>query len=290
MTKKKTIPWLLLTPCLLVMIALVLYPVIRTFVFSLFNYKLTEPDNINFIGFSNYMKVINSPDFHLALSNSIYVLIVCLIISLIASITVGMLLNRESVISPILTAIAIIPWALPPLVNGIIWKFIFHPGNGLANRILLATGIINNPISWTSDKYLLLFVIAIVLSWRVVPFCSILILANLQNIPKELYEAARVDGSSKLQEFQKITLPMLMPSMSIVLIQITMAAINVFDEIVAIAGYKLDSQTLLIYNYLNTFSFLDFGYGSAISYTIMLISGIFGYFYIKTMSREAKKE
>lgn len=284
MSKKKIKPWILLLPCLIIMVSLVLIPVIRTFFFSLQNYTLTSPETTKFIFLDNYLKLLKNHDFWYAFQNSMIILVFVVVFSMISSISVGLLLNRNSRFSGILTAIAILPWALPPIVNGIIWKFIFYPGNGFANKLLMVMGLIDKPIAWTNSRMLVLFVVSVVVSWRVVPFCAIIVLANLQNIPGELYEAAKVDGSSKLQELTKITLPMLIPSFSIILIQITMAAINVFDEIVAIAGYKFESQTLLIYNYLNTFSFLDFGYGSAISYSIMIISGIIGYFYIKTMS------
>ncbi len=284
MSKKKIKPWILLLPCLIIMVSLVLIPVIRTFFFSLQNYTLTSPETTKFIFLDNYLKLLKNHDFWYAFQNSMIILVFVVVFSMISSISAGLLLNRNSRFSGILTAIAILPWALPPIVNGIIWKFIFYPGNGFANKLLMVMGLIDKPIAWTNSRMLVLFVVSVVVSWRVVPFCAIIVLANLQNIPGELYEAAKVDGSSKLQELTKITLPMLIPSFSIILIQITMAAINVFDEIVAIAGYKFESQTLLIYNYLNTFSFLDFGYGSAISYSIMIISGIIGYFYIKTMS------
>ncbi len=287
MIKGKKIPWFLLIPALTILILLVVIPIVRTFMFSLYNYKLTAPNDISFIGLGNYIKVLKSKDFYYALQNSIMILGFTIIFALTSSMIVGLLLNKRSILSPILTAIAIIPWALPPLVNGIIWRFIFHPGYGLMNKLLISTKIIDAPISWTTNRISILFIVSVVVAWRVVPFCAIIILANLQSIPRNLYEAAKIDGSSKLLEFFHITLPLLIPSMSIILIQITMAAINVFDEVVALIGYRFEGQTVLIYNYLNTFSFLDFGFGSAITYTIMIISGIIGYFYIKTMSSEA---
>ncbi len=281
--KKSKTGYLLLLPCLFIIITTVVYPVIRTFVFSLQNYNLTEPYNTKFIGFKNYAKVLKSPEFYTALKNSLVILILTVIIAFVCSIIVGLILNKKMKISPILTAIAIIPWALPPLVNGIIWKFIFYPGYGLMNKILINLHIVDKPVQWTIDLKTTLFVVSVVVAWRVIPFCAILILSSLKNIPKELYEAAVVDGSTRWQQFKEITFPMLIPSMAIVLIQITMAAINVFDEIVTITGYKLEASTLLIYNYMNTFSYLDFGFGSSITYIIMILSGIIGYFYIRNI-------
>ena len=279
--KKSKKGYLLLLPALFIIITTVVYPVIRTFFFSLQNYNLTEPYNIKWIGLKNYEKVLKSPDFYAALKNSLIILLLTVIIAFVCSVIVGLILNEKLRLSPILTAIAIIPWALPPLVNGIIWKFIFYPGYGLMNKIFINLHLIEKPVLWTVNLKTTLFVVSVVVAWRVVPFCAILILSTLKNIPDDLYEAALVDGASKAQQFREITLPMLLPSMAIVLIQITMAAINVFDEVVTITGYKLEAATLLIYNYMHTFSYLNFGYGSAITYIIMILSGIIGYFYIK---------
>lgn len=258
--------------------------------FSLYKYKLTEPGELNFINIANYIKVLTSKDFFSALKNSAIMLIITLFVSLFSSMAIGLMLNKNSKISPLLTGVAILPWALPPIVNGIIWTFIFNSGYGLLNKLLIGLKIVDSPISWTTGRLSLLIVVSIVVAWRVVPFCAIIILSNLKTIPKELYEAAKVDGSTSIQSFFYITLPLLIPSLSIVLVQITMASINTFDEIVAISGYRFESQNLILYNYFNTFSYLDFGYGSAITYVIMIFSGILGFYYIKNMTLDLKGE
>ncbi|SHE97421.1 carbohydrate ABC transporter permease [Clostridium fallax] len=286
MNKKNLTSWILLIPVSVIMLFLVVYPIFKTFLFSLDRFNLTEPGNIKFIGLKNYIKVFKSGDFYYSLINSLIIIAFVIILGFTCSLLVGLLLNKKSRLSPVLTAIAIIPWALPPVVNGIIWKFIFYPGYGLANKILINSGLINEPITWTTNRYILMIVISIVVAWRVIPFCAIVVLANLQTIPSELYEAAKVDGATKVKEFFEITLPLILPSLTLILINLTISAINVFDEIVALNGYAFEGQTLLIYNYMNTFSFMNFGLGSAITYIIMILSGIIGYFYIRTMSKD----
>ena len=276
----------LLLPSILILLVTVILPVMLTFRYSLKNYNLTEPYNEKFIWFENYIKVLKDPHFHNALYNSIIILILVMIIGLSFSIIIGIVLNRKSRITPFLTALVIIPWAMPPIVNGIMWKFIFFPGYGFMNKVLMNLKIIDSPVSWTENRYLFLIVISIVVSWRIIPFSSLVILANLQNIPKSYYDTMYVFGANKLQAFYFVTLPLLLPSIGVVLINLTTTALNIFDEVIAISGYRFEIQTLLVYNYLNTFNFLDFGYGSAISYIIMLISGIFGYFYVKSMAYE----
>lgn len=284
--RKDTKGTLLLLPCLLLLLISVILPVVLTFRYSLKYYNLTEPQNEKFIWFENYVKIFKDPHFYNALYNSVIILIMVMIIGLVFSIITGLVLNVKSKINPVLTALVIIPWAMPPIVNGIMWKFIFFPGYGFMNKILMNLHLIKSPISWTDNRYLFLLVISIVVSWRIIPFSSLVILANLQNIPESYYDAVKVFGGNKFQEFYYVTLPMLLPSIGVVLINLTTTALSIFDEVIAISGYQFEIQTLLVYNYSTTFNFLDFGYGSAISYVVMILSGIFGYFYVRNMAYE----
>lgn len=284
--KRDTKGTLLLLPCLLLLLISVILPVVLTFRYSLKYYNLTEPQNEKFIWFENYIKIFKDPHFYNALYNSVLILVMVMIIGLVFSVITGLVLNVKSKINPVLTALVIIPWAMPPIVNGIMWKFIFFPGYGFMNKILMNLHLIKNPISWTDNRYLFLLVISIVVSWRIIPFSSLVILANLQNIPESYYDAVKVFGGNKFQEFYYVTLPMLLPSIGVVLINLTTTALSIFDEVIAISGYQFEIQTLLVYNYSTTFNFLDFGYGSAISYVVMILSGIFGYFYVRNMAYE----
>ena len=284
--RKDTKGTLLLLPCLLLLLISVILPVVLTFRYSLKYYNLTEPQNEKFIWFENYVKIFKDPHFYNALYNSVIILIMVMIIGLVFSIITGLVLNVKSKINPVLTALVIIPWAMPPIVNGIMWKFIFFPGYGFMNKILMNLHLIKSPISWTDNRYLFLLVISIVVSWRIIPFSSLVILANLQNIPESYYDTVKVFGGNKFQEFYYVTLPMLLPSIGVVLINLTTTALSIFDEVIAISGYQFEIQTLLVYNYSTTFNFLDFGYGSAISYVLIILSGIFGYFYVRNMAYE----
>lgn len=284
--KRDTKGMLLLLPCLILLLISVILPVVLTFRYSLKYYNLTEPQNEKFIWFENYIKIFKDPHFYNALYNSVLILVMVMIIGLVFSVITGLVLNVKSKINPVLTALVIIPWAMPPIVNGIMWKFIFFPGYGFMNKILMNLHLIKNPISWTDNRYLFLLVISIVVSWRIIPFSSLVILANLQNIPESYYDTVKVFGGNKFQEFYYVTLPMLLPSIGVVLINLTTTALSIFDEVIAISGYQFEIQTLLVYNYSTTFNFLDFGYGSAISYVVMILSGIFGYFYVRNMAYE----
>lgn len=280
---KSNLKYYLIAPTVIIIASLVLYPIFRTFIFSLNEFNLIYLDETKFIGFDNYIKIFKDVEFYNALKNTIFIVGLVVIISMISSLVVAMLLNAKNRLSGFLTAVAIIPWALPPILNGIIWRFIFYSGYGMMNKLLIVLNLIDEPILWVANKTLFILVISIVVSWRVVPFSAIIILANLQSIPNDLYMAAKIDGAGNRASFRHITLPLIMPSLAIVLTNITVNTVNIFDEIVAIAGYSQTTQNLMLYDYIKTFSFLDFGYGSAVAYVIMLFSGVFGYFYVKSM-------
>lgn len=288
MKRRNRTPYLMLIPGVILMSTLVFYPILRTFVYSLQRLKLTEPDNIKFIGFENYRLVFQSESFWISLQNSLVVLIIVVVIATIVGLLVALLLNVNTKIKGILTAIAIIPWALPPVVNGVMWRWIFHPSYGLLNRILLNLNVIDTPIQWLSERWSIIFIVSLVVAWRNIPFCAIVILSALQAIPTQIYESALIDGSKTCQTFKSITLPLIMPSLGIVLTSTSINAINVFDEIVSLSGYSDISKTLMIDAYLRTFSFLDYGMGSALTYIIMLLAGILGLIYIKNLHRKVE--
>jgi len=274
-----------LLPASIIILGTVFYPIVKTFIYSLQRYKLTQPENKKFIGFQNYIEIFKSQDFQYAFFNTIIIMAVVIFIGFIFSIITAVILNSKIKISSLLTAAAVIPWALPPVVNGIVWKFIFYSDFGFMNKILFKLSLIQEPVKWLDGRYGTLLIIGLTVAWRVIPFCAVVFLANMQSIPKEIYEAAEVDGANEIKKFFNITMPLLMPSAAIVLTNLTMSGINVFDEIVALVGFRNLGQPLLIYNYTQTFSYMNFGYGSAVTYIIMIASGFFGYFYIRSLNK-----
>lgn len=285
-TKRKYTPYLLLSPVILIMTGFVFYPILVTFIYSLQRLNLTKPHEQRFIALENYRAILVSRDFWLAFSNSALVLVLVVLFSMFGGFIVGWVLSKKTKLSGLLIAASIIPWALPGIVNGILWRFIFYSGNGLANMILLKTHLFSEPYQWLSNRFVALFIIAFISSWRHIPFCSIVFLAAIQSIPKSTLEAARMDGANKLREIIHIVIPMISSSFKIVFATSVLHAVNVFDEIVALSGYRDLTKTLLVENYLTTFSFLDFGKGSALVYLIMIFSAMIGFLHIKTLSQK----
>lgn len=288
MKTNKILPYVLLTPIILIMGVLVFYPIIMTFSYSLKEMKLTNPEDTAFVGIQNYIEVLTSDSFTYSLQNTLFLLVVVVVLTTVLGTAVALLLNVDTKISGLLMALAVLPWALPPIVNGIIWRFIFHPGYGFMNKLLIMLHVIDQPVMWLADRWLLLLIVAIVVAWRSIPFCAIVCLSGLHAIPDELYEAARIDGGSPFTIFRYVTVPLMMPFIGISITSASITAINIFDEIVALAGYKDLGKNLLIESYLTTFSFLDFGKGSALTYVIMLMAAVLGFFYLKSLNKEVE--
>lgn len=286
--KNEKLAYKLLFPMIFIMLALVFYPIIETFSYSLKKWKLTKPKDIRFIGFRNYINILSSKSFRISLFNTIYILVMVVIITMIISILVAAFLNIKVRFSGVLLAIAILPWALPPFINGLLWRFVFYSGYGFLNKLFINLNLIEKPIEWLNSRFSLLTIVALVCAYRVIPFVSLVLLSGRQSIDSQLIEAAKIDGASFFQIIKNIISPLMLPFLAIAMSSTSISAINIFDEIVSLNGYSDLAKSLLIESYLTTFSFMDFGKGSAYTYILMVFAGVLGYIYIMTINGEDK--
>lgn len=273
---------------ILIMGVLVFYPIIATFSYSLKKWKLTAPNDIHMVGLRNYAAILKSDSFWYSFQNTLFILAVVVLLTTVLGFLTSIFLNIDVKWSGILLAVAMLPWALPPYVNGILWKFVFSSGYGFMNKAVIGLGLADKPIEWLSSRWSLLFIVSLVVTWRSIPFTALVCLAGRQSIPGGLYEAARIDGGSKRTIFQMITLPLMLPFLAIGITSTSVTAINVFDEIIALSGYSDLGKNILVESYMTTFSFLDFGKGSAVTYLVMLFAGILGIFYLRSLNKEVE--
>lgn len=284
--KKKVVPYLLLAPMILIMGALVFYPVAATFSYSLKKWKLTQPGDIRVIGFKNYVDILTSDSFWYSLQNTLVILAVVVALTTVVGFLVSSFLNIQVRLSGVLLALAVLPWALPPFVNGILWKFVFYSGYGFLNKLLVGLGLFDQPVEFLTSRWSLLLVVSVVVVWRSVPFMALVCLAGRQSIPVDFYEAARIDGGGSFQIFRRITLPLTLPFVGVGVTSASVTAINVFDEIVALSGYSDLGKNILMESYLTTFTFLDFGKGAAVTYIVLFFALILGIFYLRSLAKE----
>ena len=268
----RTLGLLMLAPMTLVLVVLVGYPLVSSLILSLYRVNLANPDQgTPFVGLGNYLFAFQQPDFWYAVERTVYFTLVSVALELILGVVFAVLLN-ERFHGQLPSRLAMIaPWALLTVANGVLWAWILNPTYGIANTILLQLGVLQAPKSWLSDTFWTMQVIILADVWKTVPNMTLLLLAGLQPIPDDLYEAADADGATRWQKLTHITLPLLRPVILVSVALRTIGAFRVFDIIYVLTGNggPADSTKVIsFYDYDQAFRYLFFGYGAAISWLI----------------------
>lgn len=287
--KRNVFPYILISPLVIIMVIFIICPLFISAMDSFKSVNMLKPGDIRFVGFSNYIQLLKDKNVLQSMKNSILYYVFSISIEIIAGTLIALVLNKKFKGRGILLAIVILPWALPPVVNGLIWKLIYHPSYGLLNDLLLKLGFINEFQVWMAKSNLSIFFITIVHVWKMTPLAAVIILAQLKTIPKDVYESAAIDGASKYESFIHITLPMLKPALVIVLTQGTIAAFQLFDEIYVLTGTDLDTRSILIQNYLIAFKNFKISLGMALSIIITLITLVVIALYMR-IQKEGKEQ
>ncbi len=263
---------LLLLPAAVVVFGVVIWPVVRTLVVSLYDVDSAMPGSYPFVGLDNYVRVFQDSRFYSVLGHTMYFTLVSTFLELALGIAVALLLNAPLRARWLWRSIVVLPWALPTIVNGALWRWIYNGQYGALNGLLDTLGISQTPTQWLGEPFLALNMVIIADVWKNTSIVVFFILAGLQTIPSDLYEAARVDGAGPWRAFWRLTIPMLAPSIAVVLILRTIEAFKVFDIIYVMTGGGPASgtQTIAFYTYLQAFSNQLFGYGAALAYLIVL--------------------
>lgn len=258
----------MILPALIAICLWTIYPIAYSFYISLYKWYLYS--KVSFVGLGNYVKLIHDDLFWKSLYQVSYYVMMSVSCQLILGLGMALLLNEKLKGRGIVKAFLLIPWALPGTTVGGIWKWIYQYDYGLFNIILRTIGISENGFHWLSSSTALNSIILVDI-WRFAPFTAIILLAGLTTIPKSLYEAAIIDGANAWRRLINITLPLLLPTILVVLIIRTMFAFQVFDLIVTLThgGPGTATYVLPYYAYLNAFSFIHIGYGAAVSYALM---------------------
>ena len=280
----------MLAPMVIVLLLVVAYPLADSFWLSLHRMNLTRPDQgTPFIGLENYLYAFRQPAFWYAIQRTMYFTIISVGLELVLGVLFAVLLNEHFRGNLPARLAMIFPWALLTVANGVLWAWILNPTYGVLNGILVGLGIFSEPKQWLSDTFWTMNVIILADAWKTVPNMTLLLLAGLQPISHDLYEAAEVDGASRWQKLWRITLPLLRPVILVSVALRTIGAFRVFDIIYVLTGNggPADStKVIAFYNYDQAFRFLFFGYGAAISWLITAFMLILIVIYIRLLRTE----
>jgi ABC-type sugar transport system permease subunit len=271
-SQERGLAWILVIPSVLLIFGLTIYPVVYSFWLSLNNVSLLNPVH-TFAGLGNYIEILSNKAFWDALFRTFYFVAVSLVVQTVIGFAFALVLNQPFFGRGLVRALILLPWAMPNIVNGVMWEWILNSSYGALNGILLQLGFIHEPIQWLSKPWLALHMVILADTWKVIPLYVILFLAGLQTIPKDLYEAARMDGSDAWRSIWRITLPLMKPILLVILVLRTMQCFAVFDivYIMTKGGPADGTMVISFFTYFQTFGQLNFGMGSAISFLVAFI-------------------
>ena len=278
--KRAHTAWLFLAPSLLVLFAVALWPLGRTFLFSFTDAFLTEPDIYDYIGLENYFTLFEDPLWWQSVRNTLYFTVISVSIETALGLAIALLLNAHISGRGLMRAVILIPWSIPVVVSARMWQWMLHDQFGILNHVLKRMGLIENGIAWTANPDLVMPVIIAVDVWITTPFMVLLILAGLQMLPKSIYEAASIDGVSEWRQFTALTLPLLAPSIAVAVLFRLLDALRMFDLSFVLSSNSDDTKTVSIYAREVLVNFQDMGVGSAASAAIFLMIAVVTAIYV----------
>jgi trehalose/maltose transport system permease protein len=265
--------WLFLAPMLVLLALVAGWPLIRTIWLGFTDANTLQIGEAKGIGFDNFLThrdghwygVLADPVWWRAVKNTLVFTVFSVSIETVLGLGVALVLNRSFPGRGIVRAAILIPWAIPTVVSAKIWGWLLNDQYGFINHLLIALGVIDHPIAWTADPSMLMTSVVLVDVWKTTPFMALLILAALQMLPKECYEAALIDGTHPVKVFWRVTLPLIRPALMVAVIFRAIDALRVFDVIYVLTGANERSMTMSIYARQQLFEFNQAGYGSAVS-------------------------
>jgi len=284
--------WVLLAPMLLVMLLLTAWPLLRTIWLSFTDAALIgSGETPGWIGLENYAYALSDPDFRASIGRTLYFTLVSVTFEGVIGVLVALLLNQKFAGRNILRVLVILPWALPTIVNAMMWRLNFNPDYGSINALLTQLGILDGYRSWLGSPDAALNAVMFADIWKNYPLVTLLVLAALQSIPEDLFEAARLDGASAWRRFRAITFPAIVAPLGVALVLRTIDAFKIFDIIyVMTRGGPVDStKTLSFFVYQESFSYLRVGSGAAYAMLMTLMCALLITLYLLMLWRQRRR-
>ena len=275
----------MILPALLIIVIVAFFPILQAINLSLRQSTITAAGP--FVGFENYVEMLQNPDFREGLSNTLIFTAVSVAMEFFIGLGIALAINRAFRGRGLVRAAVLVPWAFPTVISAVMWRLMFQDQVGIINYVANAIGLISQPI--LSDRTLLLIGCILVDVWKTTPFMALLLLAGLQTIPGDVYEAARVDGANVMQRFLRITLPLLKPTILVALLFRTLDSYRVFDLFWALSNRELQSLSTFVYEGVRI-SQLQFAQGNAASVFIFVTAFLLALFFIKVLGMQTSTE
>lgn len=277
-------PYLLILPALIFIFCVMLYPLGKVFYLAFQNYNPTTPFANGFVGFDNFKRIFSTSEFYQSLVVSAEWVVAEVVLQLVIGMIIALLLNQQFKGRGFFRAVVFVPWAMSGVLTAVLFGLIFNQNFGVLNDLLTKIGLIHQNIAWLSNTRVVLGSVIVAELWRGVPFFAISLLAAMQGLPLDIYEAARVDGCNRLKTFRYITLPLLKETIILTTLLRTIWEFNSVDLLYTLTGGgpvgKTTTLSILIANQALTTN--NYGYGSAISVISFFILAVVALVYMKT--------
>lgn len=265
---------LLLAPVLVLLALVVAIPAVRVVLLGFTRTELADGVVSSWAGLSTHARTPADGRFLSALRNTALFTGLSVLLEVTLGTALALLLDRPFRGRGAMRAVVLVPWALPTSVMALAWAWIFHDTFGMANDLLLRLGLLGEPVAWLAQPATAMGALVVADAWKTTPFVALILLAGLQGIPREVLEAARVDGAGPWQRFRRITLPLLLPSLVVATLFRSIQAWGAFDLVYVMTGGGPggSTETLSLYAFQSWFRYLDFGYGAAVAVQGMLVA------------------
>jgi len=284
---KTRLAWALLTPTLLLIAFIAIYPLLQTIYQSFTDARLASGVTPKFVGLRNYQDLAQDVTFRTSIWTTVKFTAITVVFEFFLGLIIALVINSNFKGRGLMRTAMLVPWAIPTVVSAQMWKWMYNDIYGPINDFLVRkVQILDSPVAFIAQPSTSLWAVAAVDIWKTTPFVALLLLAGLQVIPEDVYEAAEIDGANGWQRFVQITMPLLRPAILVTLIFRTLDALRVFDVIFVMFGSRPDTQTMSIYAQNNIVAFSDLGYGSAISVAIFAIIAVFVIAYVTFLKVE----
>ena len=281
---ERRLAWAFTAPAILIIGAIAIFPLGWTIWESLHQHDLRMPWlGRPFVGLENYLTIARDARFWSALGHTTFFAVVSIVIELVLGLTLALGMNHVIRFRGVVRASVLLPWAIPTVVAALVTRFMFESQSGIVNASLVSTGLLRHPVVWFVEAGTAWVPVILADVWKTTPFVALLLLAGLQNIDAELYEAAATDGAGAWWQLWHITLPLLKPALLVALIFRTLDAFRVFDLIYVLTsgGPGTSTEPIALYAFNALLQNLEFGYGAALSVVIFLVTFGFALMYIR---------
>ncbi|MTI17088.1 sugar ABC transporter permease [Rhodobacteraceae bacterium RKSG542] len=271
--------WLFLSPMLIALAVVAAWPLARTFWLGFTDANLSDLSQSQFIGFENFYAVYDGeaygllvdPEWWNAVGNTLYFTVVSVALETVFGLVIALVLHANFKGRGLVRTAVLIPWAIPTIVSARMWGWMLHDQFGVINAALMTLGIIDTPIAWTANPDTAMWAVIIVDVWKTTPFMALLILAGLQMLPNDIYEAAKVDGVGPVRVFFRVTLPLLRPAIVVAVVFRALDALRIFDLIYVLTSNSTDTMSMSVYTKQQLIDFQEMGYGSAAATLLFMI-------------------